>query len=158
MFDRHFPENASDWPWKEEHDMKIGERLWEARVAAGLTQESAAEKMNIAISDHRDWCKSQRVKTSRIVGIIFHIWREQQRIDSLPDRAAKLSDSIHVWSGAKYNFKAKTRDWSIAGFLKFWNSRGYYSAHDVLKFNCCRLRRLVILRLLVLIAKVTVYL
>lgn len=34
--------------------MKIGERLREARVAAGLTQESAAEKMNIAISDHRD--------------------------------------------------------------------------------------------------------
>ena len=43
-------------------------------------------------------------------------------------------------------------------FLKFWSGRGYYSAHDVLNFNCCRLRRLLVLRLLILIAKAALYL
>lgn len=35
--------------------MKIGERLREARVVAGLTQESAAEKMNVSRQTISNW-------------------------------------------------------------------------------------------------------
>lgn len=66
--------------------MKIGERLRDARVACGLTQESAAEKINVSRQTISNWetertysdiIRSRRTQVLRLlilIDILYSMW------------------------------------------------------------------------------------
>lgn len=53
--DRHFILNMAGWWRKEEMNMKIGQKLKEARTASGLSQENVAEKINVSRQTISNW-------------------------------------------------------------------------------------------------------
>ena len=61
--------------------MKIGERLREARVAAGLTQEIAAEKMNVSRQTISNW-ETERTYPD-IISVITIVIIIEANLDSI---------------------------------------------------------------------------
>lgn len=69
--------------------MKIGERLREARVAAGLTQEIAAEKMNVSRQTISNW-ETERTYPD-IISVIKMIKHLEESVDVVKSNRRLIS-------------------------------------------------------------------